>query len=111
MAERPDTRVAAGTWGDVRYARRLNGCRPAKEFYESCSQKNRAKLNSLFQWIANQGSIPNWEKFHQVEGDIFELKSHLIRISCYRAGFCWFLLHGFIKKSKYWPPGDLQHAQ
>ena len=103
--------VATGDWGVVKFALRANRTMPAKQFFDGCSRANQMKLAALFQWLASTGTIPNWEKFHQVEGDIFEFKSHLIRVSCYHDGMCWYLLHGFLKKKRYWSNGDLQHAR
>ncbi|SRR6266566_966767 len=111
MAEKDDSLVELGAWGEVRYAIRDDKSMPAKEFYLSLSKGDQAKLNNLYKRMADHGRITNWQKFHRVEGDIWEFKSFRIRVSCYQSGRCWFLLHGFEKKGDYWPGGELLRAQ
>ena len=111
MAETDDSLVAAGAWGQIRYAVRFDKGSPAKDFYESLSQNDQAKLNTLFVRMADHGRISNGQKFKRVEADIWEFKCFRIRMSCYQSGRCWFLLHGFEKKGDYWPGGELARAQ
>src|SRR5579864_8038163 len=99
MSEAGQKIVARGAWGVVAYARRSNGRAPAEEFYIARLKADQAKLNALFQWIADKGTISNRQKFRQVEGEVFEFKSFQMRVSCYRTGHMWFLLHGFIRKA------------
>ena len=111
MAEKDDSILCTGDWGDIRYARRRDKSMPAKDFYDRLARGDQAKLNNLFERMADHGRISNGQKFKRVEGDIWEFKSFRIRISCYQAGRCWHLLHGFEKKGEYWPNGELIRAQ
>lgn len=111
MANEGDKPVATGFWGIVAFACRPNGTLPAEEFYNELSLGNQAKVMNLFRRMADAGVIRNRKKFKQVEGDIFEFKSSRVRISCYRDGNHWYLLHGFDKKSDNWPEGELIKAR
>jgi hypothetical protein len=110
MAETDDSLVATGTWGEVRYAIRPDKSMPAKAFYDALSKGDKAKLNNLFDRMADHGRINHREKFKQVEGDLFAFKSFRIRVSCYQSQRCWYLLHGFEKKGHDWPRGEVIRA-
>jgi len=102
--------VARGNWGRVEYAERSDGSVPARVFVRSLTDSDGAKLHALFKMMADQGRISNRTKFRQVEDDLFEFKAHQLRVSCWRAGNCWYLLDGFVKKQDKWKPGELAHA-
>ena len=110
MAETDDSLVAVGSWGQLCYAVRSDKSMPAKEFYAGLSKGDQAKLNTLFKRMADEGRICNRVKFKQVQDDLFAFKVFRIRVSCYRSGQCWFLLHGFEKKGDDWPNGELIRA-
>lgn len=113
MHEKSETSLVAarGNWGFVLYAPRADGSVPARDFYQSCQRQDQAKLNTLFQYLAEMGWLSHPQKCKVLEGELCELKSHQHRVSCYRVGRCWYLLHGFVKKQDHWPRGELQHAQ
>jgi hypothetical protein len=111
MANEGDKPAAVGSWGLVAFACRRNKTLPAEEFYDGLPLSDQAKVMSLFRRMAEAGRIINREKFKQVEGDIFEFKSFRARISCYRDGNSWYLLHGFDKKGDKWPEGQLIRAR
>src|SRR5436190_24366791 len=107
MAEADDMLVATGNWGEVRYAARRDKSMPAKEFYDSLSKSDQAKVNNLYRRMAEEGRISNREKFKQVEGALFAFKSFRVRVSCYQNQRRWYLLHGFEKKGNDWPRGEV----
>jgi hypothetical protein len=108
-ADRP---VAAnGTALSVLYAVGSDGASPAKEFVELQEIKDQRKLAVLFQRMADVGELRNREKFKKVEGDIWEFKSHQLRILCFRDGPNWILTNGFLKKKDQIPPSELDRAQ
>lgn len=107
MAEADDILIVRGSWGEVRYAARKDQSVPAKAFYDGLSKGDQAKLNYLFQRLADHGRITNRQKFKQVEGDLFAFKSFRIRVSCYQDQRRWYLLHGFEKKGDDWPRGEV----
>jgi hypothetical protein len=111
MRRTNDKIAVKGQWGEVVYASRLDGSRPAEEFYLALSVADQAKVNGLLKQMADHGKIVNREKFRQVEGSIFEFKSFQIRISCYRDRSCWYLLHGFLKKKNRWPSSEVIRAE
>jgi hypothetical protein len=111
MSGRDERHTAAqGTWGTVEYAVRANGKWLAEEFIDGLSDSDQRKMAALFLWMANSGSIRNVEKFRKVSGDIYEFKSHQIRIGCFQAGRTWFLTNGFIKKRGKWGRSELERA-
>jgi phage-related protein len=99
-----------GAWGTIAYAKGANGALLAKEFFHGCQPEDKAKLRALFVRLADHSTIPNRQKFRQVEGAVFEVKSHQIRISCYRSEDVWYLLHGFVKKQDRWPKQEVERA-
>ncbi|MGA2033657.1 MAG: type II toxin-antitoxin system RelE/ParE family toxin [Thermoguttaceae bacterium] len=102
--------AAAGAWGTVEYAVRSNGKRLAEEFIDGLPGSDQTKLAALFRRMADSGIIRNREKFRKVAGDIYEFKSHQIRIGCFLIRRTWFLTHGFIKKKDKWEKSELERA-
>lgn len=100
----------SGAWGTVAYAKDSKESMAAKEFFNGCQASDKAKLRALFLRLADHGGIPNRQKFRQVEGEVFEVKCHQIRISCYRSGYVWFLLHAFVKKQDRWPKPEVERS-
>jgi hypothetical protein len=111
MAGPDDKLVVMGTYGEIWYASRPNGCRPAEEFYVELDQRDKAKILNLFKRLADVGRIGNSTKFKPVEGGILEFKAFAIRISCYQDQRRWYLLHGFFKNGPFWPRGEVIRAK
>lgn len=112
QSSKDDPAIAAeGLWGRVEYARRADRTMPAKLYVQSLTKEEGARIRALFKMMADVGQIWNRTKFKQIEGEIFEFKSHQVRVSCWRVGNCWYLLDGFTKKQDNWKLGELKHAQ
>lgn len=71
----------------------------ARDFIMGCRKADQRKLLRLFERMALHGEVRGGEKFHQLEGPIWEFKSYQIRIPCFREGKEWVLTHGFVKKA------------
>ena len=85
---------------NVDYACRLNGKKPAKEFIESMTEKERIKLQLILRMRVDKGRVSNEQKFKKLEGPIWELKSDKIRVLCFQDGKCWVLTNGFRKDTR-----------
>lgn len=90
-----------------------DGSSPVREFLSSLEQSQRRKIDVLFELLATRGKITNDEKFKKIEGtQLFEFKSHQIRLICFftkdkRVVLC----HGLFKKKDKHKPNDLGHAE
>lgn len=98
--------AAEGQWGTVRWATDANGDMPASEFFASQSETDRAKLQALFQRLADFGRIDNEEKFKNLGAKagkagrgLFEFKSFQLRFfGDFRPGKQFVVAHGTRKK-------------
>ena len=75
--------AATGEWGRVVWAVAATGQRPALEFFEKLSNEEAAKVQALFERLAEHGRIRNNEQFKKL-GDrqghaIWEFKSYQLR--------------------------------
>ena len=94
------------------YAVRSNGSCPAREFYDSLPESDRAKIMALFVRMGDHGQIRNEEKFKHVEGPYYAFKSFQIRILCrFQPGGRLLLLHGLHKKKDRYNPMDIETAE
>jgi Phage derived protein Gp49-like (DUF891) len=87
---------------------------PAEAFYDALEEVDRAKMLRLFKQIGDQGRIFNREKFKKIAGtdELFEFKSHQIRMPCYFVpGNLLVITHGLIKKGDRLPPSDVSRAE
>ena len=91
-----------------------DGSCPAGEFLDGLDQRDRQKLDVLFEYLGNQGRLTNPEKFKKVEGSngIYEFKSFQIRILCFFAsGRRVMLACGAVKKRNKLSPADIARAE
>jgi hypothetical protein len=103
--------VKSGDWGQVRYARRRNGAREAKEWLENAETAVQAKFDHLFRVMAAKGKIFNKEHFRLLEDGIWEFKRDGDRILCFQSGRSWFLTHHYSKGGRAkCPPGEIKRA-
>lgn len=94
------------------YAVCLDRTSPGEEFYDALADADKAKLNKLFEYLGDHGSIRNDEKFKKVTETLFEFKSHQIRMPCYyRPGALVVITHGFTKKKDKMPPAEINRAE
>jgi len=110
--------AARGDWGTVEWAVDGRDSMPAREFYEDLDDKDKAKIQALFQRLAEHGEIRNREKFRQLgkkagpEGrDLWEFKSFQIRfLGDFRPGKRFVVAHGLRKKRDDLPKADIYRA-
>lgn len=97
----------------IQYAVRANGSCPAKDFYESLSPGDQAKIMALFIRMGDQGRISNEQKFKSIEGTrLYAFKSFQIRIICaFQPNQRLLLLHGVIKQKDRYDPPDIKTAE
>jgi hypothetical protein len=91
----------------------LDGSMPAKDFIDSLSDGDQAKLYALFRLLGDTGWIRNQEKFKKVEGtEFFEFKSFQVRMPCFFMGDRRVVVtHGFRKKKEKIPRGEIERAK
>ena len=108
---RPES-VATGEWGRVVWAVEASGKRPAQEFFERLREDQAAKMQVLFERLAESGRINNREHFKKLEDlqghAIWEFKRHQIRfLGSYGPGRQFLVAHGLEKKRDKHRPADL----
>ena len=107
--------AATGEWGRVVWASEATGQRPAFEFFEQLSEKEAAKVQALFERLAEHGQIKNNEQFKKL-GDrqghaILEFKSYQLRfLGAFTSGRRFLVAHGLRKKKNKHRPADLDRA-
>lgn len=104
MSSAADTNLnilVTGPWASVEYGVCHNHAQPAKEFLKALDKKTYTQVMALFH-RSTQGLISNEQQFKHEHGKIFCYKRRQIRISCFKIGRRWILLHGFYKKSPKW---------
>ena len=76
--------AATGAWGRVVWAVDASGQRPALEFFEQLSEEEAAKVQVLFERLAERGRITNKTQFKKLENRkghaIWQFKRHQIRL-------------------------------
>ncbi|MCZ6479261.1 MAG: hypothetical protein O6929_02470, partial [candidate division NC10 bacterium] len=90
----PNNIAAQGAWGKVEWAVDEKGNMPAREFYLGLTDRDKAKVNTLFGRLAEFGEIRNREKFKQLGAKagqqaqgLWEFKSFQVRfIGDFRPG-------------------------
>jgi phage-related protein len=91
-----------------------NGSIPAEEWLDLQSWEQQQKFAALFKMLADAGKLWNEHKFKHLEGSnqIFEFKVDGGRILCFFfVGRRVILTHGFTKKSRKTPRGELERAE
>lgn len=92
-----------------------DGSCPAAEFLEALSERDRQRVDSLFQLMGERGSINNKEHFKKLEGTdgLFEFKRFQIRLFCFFAKGSparLVVTHGVIKQSDKHAKADIKRA-
>ena len=107
-----------GTYGKVRFAQMSDGSKPASEFWDTMTGRERGKLSSLFAQATNspQLQLRNRTKFKSVEGrpslNEFKVNSEKMRMFCFRMGDSIYLVHGIRgKKEDKIDPGEVDRAE
>ena len=96
----------------IEYAICTNGSCPAKEFFDSLSERDKIKLMALFALMGDKGEIRNKEKFKIIEGTAyFAFKSFQIRVICrFQPGRRLILLCGLRKQKDRYPKAEIDRA-
>ncbi len=110
--------AARGAWGTVEWAIDSKGEIPARDYYVKLDDPDKAKVNALFQRLADSGVIKNWQKFRQLgkkagakARGLFEFKSFQIRfLGDFKAGKRFIVAHGTRKKKDELPQGEIEKA-
>jgi Gp49-like protein DUF891 len=100
-----------GNLHDVAFAQDASGCFPAKEFYQSLNQADKAKIMRICMRLADQGQLCNVLKFKHLGDGLFEIKSHQIRIFCFLDDRTWWLTDGVRKKRDRHQKSDIERAR
>jgi len=103
--------LCRGRWGRVVYAAEQGGGNRASTFFEGLSSADRVKMGTLFKRFAEFGEIKNREKFKKIADDLFEFKSHQVRMFCFIDARTVVLTHGCIKKRDALNSADIERAQ
>ena len=82
-----DRIVARGQWGTVEWAVDADGEMPAREFFDALDERDRPKLLALFRRLANEGKIPNREKFRKLGQQGGRKFSHLWEFKSFQLRF------------------------
>lgn len=113
---RHDEPAATGDWGAVVWAVEASGARPALAYFEALSDEDAAKMQVLFERLAERGRINNTEQFKKLgtlrERAVWEFKRHQVR---FLGGFApgrrqFVVAHGLRKKRDKLRPADIERA-
>ena len=109
MHPRADNIAARGRWGLVEWAVDARDRIIGREFLNSQTESDQAKVYALFQQLADIGQIRNREKFQRVTGtELFEFKSYQLRFfGDFRPGSRFVVASGVRKKKDKADPRDL----
>ena len=87
------------------------GTMPARDFLLAQKDTDRAKLWALFQRLSDFGVISNREKFKKLNDDLWEFKSHQLRLlGAFRPGRRFLVAHGVRKKKDDLGRSDIERA-
>ena len=106
---------AEGSWGSVVWAVDASGKAPAYEYFQELDSKDAAKMQALFNRLAEDGVIQNQEKFKKLR-NLGGLK--LLEFKCFQLRFLgifakdrqFIVALGLKKKSREHKPRDLKRA-
>jgi hypothetical protein len=83
-----------------------------REFFDSLTKQQQAKVLRILERIADHGPPRNEEKFVHEEDGIYAIKDFKVRIYCFYDRESLILLtHGAIKKGNKAKPEDLRRAK
>ena len=107
--------VASGPWGKVVWARTASGKSPARDFFDALPDPQAAKVQALFNRMAETGKIHNRQKFKKLRDiggqALWEFKSSQIRfLGRLGPGPTFIVASGLRKKRGALVPRDLKRA-
>jgi hypothetical protein len=80
------------------WASDASGRMRGKEYFEELQDRDRAKIQALFERMGDHGEIRNTEKFRFEEDGLCCFKSFSRRLMCFFDGRNVVVTHGFTKK-------------
>lgn len=92
-------RIRPGRTCSVWWADDASGHFRARDYFDNLTDPERAKFEALFRRLADDGRILNRELFAKESANIYCFKRGKLRMTCFRQGSDWMLLHGFKKKT------------
>jgi len=98
----------------IAFARDRDGAFPAEEFFDQLPNADKAKMDSLFRILGENGKHSNPEKFGDLGGGLYEFKSFQIRMPfAYAKNERGLILitHGFRKQKDKAPPSEIARAR
>lgn len=107
--------VARGSWGTVEWAVDAAGKAPGRDFFSGLQSSDAAKMQALFNRLAEHGKIANNQKFKKL-GDmqgtaLWEFKSFQLRfLGAFAPGGRFLLADGLRKKKDAHSRGHLERA-
>jgi hypothetical protein len=108
---KPGEEIATGKKTIV-WAESTDGRCPAKQFFDELDEREQAKLENLFEMMAEQGTVRNHEKFKLLEDGLFEFKAHQLRMPCFFDSRNRVVVtHGFRKKRDDAPKAEIERAR
>ena len=107
--------AAEGRWGSIVWAVEASGKVPAREFFQALEDRNAAKMQALFNRLADDGFIRNDEKFKKLcnRGGhaLWELKSFQLRfLGAFGKNRRFLVALGLKKKSNAHKSRDFERA-
>lgn len=96
----------------IAWATDLRGRQPGKEFFNSLIPPEQHKVENVFRHLEEHGVVSNREKFKALGDDLFEIKSHQVRLlGGFRPGGKFVIAAGVVKKKDDMPPEILSVAR
>ena len=110
-----DGSAATGDWGTVVWAVDASGAKPALAYFKTLSDEDAAKMQVLFERLAERGRINNTEQFKKLDDlrgrGVWEFKRHQVRfLGGFAPGRQFVVAHGLRKKRDKLRPADLERA-
>ncbi len=104
----------AGEKFTIAFAREKNGACPGSDFFDALTNPlDKVKLMALFQIAGDHAKFYNPQKFGDLGGGLYELKSFQIRMRLrmqIKTAERIFITHGFITTKDKTPPEDIARA-
>ena len=85
---------------------------PAEDYIKSLQEQDKKKVLRLLEFAAENGPPINRQKFHKVQGDIYEFKSSQDRLLCFfQPNRVIVLTHGLRKKQDRLDKTEIERAE
>lgn len=107
--------IQSGEWGRVVWAADKSGKSPARDFFLQLDERDRAKIQAVFNRLADHGKVNSRERFKKLDEcdgqALWEIKSFQLRfIGTFSPTKEFVVAHGLRKKQDKHRIGDLKVA-